>query len=97
MSQNHLHQQQKDGWAVRRIVTPRLIVRAFRLEDAEDLHECLSSAEIYRFEPGEPVDRQKAQERAIEMSAASDFWAVELVAEHRLLVRSISGRWSRFM
>lgn len=85
MSQIPFQQKEEDGWAVRRIVTPRLLVRAFRPEDAEDLHEYLSSAETYRFEPGEPVDRREAQELAIEMSAAADLWAVELQTEHRAI------------
>lgn len=85
MNQSHIHQQQEDGWAARRIITPRLIVRAFQPEDAEDLYEYLSSAEIYRFEPGEPVDRQRAQELAIEMSTASSFWAMALVEERRVV------------
>ncbi len=85
MSQRHLHQQQENGWAVRRIITPRLIVRAFQPEDAEDLYEYLSSTEIYRFEPGEPVGRERAQELAVEMSTASDFWAMALVAERKVV------------
>ena len=73
------------GWVNRKIITPRLIVRTFQPEDTENLYEYLSKDEIYRFEPGEPVDRQQAQELANEMSTSPDFWAVELQAEQKVI------------
>ena len=73
------------AWRERRIVTPRLVVRAFQPEDADQLFEYLSNAEIYQFEPGEPVDHQQAVKRAEEMSSSSYFWAVELQAESKVI------------
>jgi len=72
-------------WRNRLIATPRLIVRAFRPEDTGDLHEYLSRDDTYRFEPGEPIDREQAQNRAVEMSALPGFWAVELQVEHKVI------------
>ena len=37
--------------------TSRLTIRRFRPADADDLYEYLSDPQIYRFEPGEPLDR----------------------------------------
>ena len=37
------------------IETARLLIRAFRPEDAGDLHEYLSDETTYRFEPGSPI------------------------------------------
>ena len=62
------------------IATARLSVRPFRPEDAGDLYEYLSAAEIYRFEPGAPVDREQARQMAADLAASPDFWAVELAA-----------------
>ena len=85
MSQNAVHREQEDGWVARRIITPRLALRAFRPEDAQDVYEYLSIPEIYRFEPGEPVDRRRAKELATEMSTAPDFWAVEFRADRMVM------------
>jgi RimJ/RimL family protein N-acetyltransferase len=80
-----LPKSEEESWHERKIETPRLLVRAFRLEDADDLYEYLSQEEVYRFEPGDPVDREKAQELAMEMSASSCFWAVELKAACKVI------------
>ena len=58
--------------------TPRLALRRFRPGDADDLYEYLSDPRVYRFEPGEPLDRGQASQRAAEMAASPHFWAVEL-------------------
>ncbi|RPI82018.1 MAG: N-acetyltransferase [Chloroflexi bacterium] len=79
------HDIKNDSWHNCTISTPRLVVRAFKPEDAENLFEYLSIKEVYRFEPGEPVDRQQAQELAAEMSTSPDFWAVELQVENRVI------------
>lgn len=73
------------AWYDRRIVTPRLVVRRLRPEDAVALYEYLSIPEVYRYEPGEPLDLQQAQDLAVEMSASDDFWAVELRAEQKVI------------
>jgi RimJ/RimL family protein N-acetyltransferase len=58
--------------------TPRLTIRRFRPEDAGDLYDYLSDPQVYRFEPGDPIDRAQARQRAVEMATSPDFWAVEL-------------------
>ena len=60
------------------LTTSRLTIRRFRPADANDLHEYLSDPQVYRFEPGEPLDRAQASQRAADMAASPDFWAVEL-------------------
>ncbi len=60
------------------LTTERLTIRRFRPEDADDLFEYLSDPQIYRFEPGEPIDRGQAAQRAVDMAESPDFWAVEL-------------------
>jgi len=58
--------------------TPRLTIRRFRPDDADDLSEYLSDPQIYCFEPGQPLDRGQASQRAVDMTALPHFWAVEL-------------------
>lgn len=58
--------------------TPRLTIRRFRPEDAADLYAYLADPQTYRFEPGEPIDREQAGARAADMAGSPDFWAVEL-------------------
>ncbi len=60
------------------INTSRLEIRQFQPEDGESLFEYLSNPDVYRFEPGEPVTLEKAQELALERSKGTDFWAVIL-------------------
>jgi len=58
--------------------TTRLTLRRFRPDDAADLYQYLSDARTYRFEPGEPLDRAQADQRAAELAASPHFWAVAL-------------------
>ncbi len=58
--------------------TPRLTLRRFRPDDAGDLYAYLSDPRVYRFEPGEPLDRAQASQRAAELADSPAFWAVEL-------------------
>ena len=67
------------------IDSARLRIRPFRPGDAEDLHAYLSLADVYRFEPGEPVDREGAQRLAEERSIGSSFLALELRSAGRLI------------
>lgn len=67
------------------LTTERLILRAFRTEDAGDLFEYLSDPQTYRFEPGEPIDRSEAVNRAGEMAISPDFWAVELKSNGKVI------------
>ena len=61
------------------ILTPRLRLRAFQQEDANDLYEYLSDPGVYRFEPGEPLSPQEARKTALAMSMEASFWAIELL------------------
>jgi len=65
--------------------TPRLTLRRFRPGDADDLYVYLSDPRVYRFEPGEPLDRAQASRRAAEMAALPDFWAVALRSASKVI------------
>jgi RimJ/RimL family protein N-acetyltransferase len=67
------------------LTTARLAIRRFRSEDADDLFEYLSDPQIYRFEPGEPIDRAQVAQRATDMAGAPDFWAVELQTASKVI------------
>ena len=67
------------------ITTPRLLIRKFEPQDGNALFEYLSDPGIYRFEPGEPVSLAEAQEIAIKRAHGSDFWAVVLKQDQRLV------------
>lgn len=67
------------------LTTARLAIRRFRPADAADLFEYLSDPEVYRFEPGEPIDRAQAEPRAVEMAGSPDFWAIELAAAGKVI------------
>ena len=60
------------------LTTPRLTLRRFRPDDAADLYEYLADPRTYRFEPGDPLDRAQADQRAVDIAASPHFWAVEL-------------------
>jgi len=62
-----------------------LMIRPFSVEDVQDLYEYLSDPQIYRYEPGEPINMEKAQVFARDMSNDPDFWAVELKSEHKVI------------
>jgi [ribosomal protein S5]-alanine N-acetyltransferase len=80
-----LRQMTVDEWLGRFISTQRLRIRAFRQEDAGDLYEYLSNDTIYVYESGEPQDQLQAQAIAVEFSSGTNFWAVELIAEHKVI------------
>ncbi len=67
------------------LLTDRLRLRAFRVEDAADLYAYLSDPRVYRFEPGAPLDQEGAQRTAQEFAADPNFWAVELLIESRVI------------
>ena len=52
-------------------------VRNFVKTDSDDLYEYLSDPHIYLYEPGEPIDKEKALSLAIERSSSDVFLAVE--------------------
>jgi RimJ/RimL family protein N-acetyltransferase len=67
------------------IETRRLVVRRFSPEDCMDLHEYLSEPEIYTFEHGKPVTIDEAKSMALERSRGSDFLAVELKENGKMI------------
>jgi [ribosomal protein S5]-alanine N-acetyltransferase len=67
------------------IFSPRLILRAFSPDDADDLYAYLSEPAIYLFEPGKPIDLAQARQMAQELATSADFWAVELQETHRVI------------
>jgi len=67
------------------IPTPHLLIRAFRPEDSHDIYEYLSDDRTYRCEPGAPIDEQQTQTRATSMASSPNFWAVELLAKHKVI------------
>jgi RimJ/RimL family protein N-acetyltransferase len=69
------------------IKTPRLIIRHFREDDADDLFEMLSNRDVYRFEPGSPISRDHASQRALECSQDPAFWAVVLQGDQKMVGR----------
>jgi ribosomal-protein-alanine N-acetyltransferase len=60
------------------ISTKRLLIRAFAAGDAADLFEYLSNPAIYKYEPGEPINVDRAIDLSRERAATTDFWAMEL-------------------
>jgi [ribosomal protein S5]-alanine N-acetyltransferase len=60
------------------LYTTRLLLRRFRPDDAADLYEYLADPRTYRFEPGDPLERARADQRAVDMAASPHFWAIEL-------------------
>jgi RimJ/RimL family protein N-acetyltransferase len=67
------------------IHTQRLMVRSFSKEDALDLYEYLSDPQIYRYEPGEPINLEQAEIYAVEMANSDHFWAVVLKNEKKVI------------
>jgi ribosomal-protein-alanine N-acetyltransferase len=60
------------------ISTKRLVLRPFKASDATDLYEYLSDPLIYRYEPGEPISRDRSRQLAQERAGTTDFWAIRL-------------------
>ncbi|SEU19583.1 GNAT family N-acetyltransferase [Paenibacillus sp. NFR01] len=58
--------------------TERLVVRNFRPEDWQDLHEYLSIEEVLRFEPGSVSSPEECKEMAAERSGGDIFLAAVL-------------------
>ena len=67
------------------IGTARLVLRAFRPEDAGDLYDYLSDGRVYQFEPGDPIDREQAGRMAADLAGSADFWAVTLQAQPKVI------------
>ncbi|MBQ2952521.1 MAG: GNAT family N-acetyltransferase [Clostridia bacterium] len=75
--------------------TERLILRAFRPEDADDLYACLSREPVVRYEPYEPFTRQQAAEEAARRAGDPAFIAVVLKEIGRVIgnVWFAPGEW----
>jgi [ribosomal protein S5]-alanine N-acetyltransferase len=67
------------------ISTKRLIIRPFAPSDATDLHEYLSDPAIYRYEPGEPINFDRAVHLSQERSITKGFWAMELADSSKMI------------
>jgi RimJ/RimL family protein N-acetyltransferase len=65
--------------------TGRLRARRFRADDWRDLHAYLSMPEVYRFEPGAPIDEVAAQALVAERAEGIDFIALELLEVGRVV------------
>ena len=65
--------------------TERLIIRRFRPEDWEDLHEYLSQEEVVKFEPYDVFTEEASQKEALDRSKNDDFWAVCLKDTKKLI------------
>lgn len=67
------------------IETERLIVRSFKESDDIDLHEYLSDAGVYKFEPGNPIDLNEAKELCVKRSKGNEWYAVVLKENQKMI------------
>lgn len=67
------------------IETQRLTLRAFRAEDARDLHEYLSDPEVVRYEPHGVLTEEECRSEAGRRSGDPAFWAVCLKDNGKLI------------
>ncbi|WP_019911943.1 GNAT family N-acetyltransferase [Paenibacillus sp. HW567] len=56
--------------------TKRLLIRGFKPEDWEDLHEYLSQEEVVKYEPYGVFDEKASRDEALRRSTDHAFWAV---------------------
>ena len=68
-----------------KVSTERTEIRNFNSKDYDDLFEYLSLPETYLFEPGEPIDIEKAKEITLERSKGNNFFAVVHKPEDKLI------------
>ena len=68
------------------ISTKRLMIRPFTARDAADLYEYLSNPTIYSYEPGEPINIDRAMHISQERAATTDFWAMELTETGKMIL-----------
>ena len=67
---------------MKRLETPRLIMRRFRIEDVDDIHEVVSDKKVAQYSDFKPYDSKEETLRNIE-SAMQDYdtydacWAIE--------------------
>ena len=67
------------------IPTKRLMIRPFTASDVADLHEYLSNPAIYKYEPGEPINFDRAARLSQERAATTDFLAMELMDSGKMI------------
>jgi len=67
------------------IRTRRLMIRRFTASDGADLYEYLTNPAIYKYEPGEPIDFDRAMCLSQERAATTDFWAIELTGSSKMI------------
>ena len=67
------------------ISTKRLMIRPFTASDAADLYEYLSNPAIYNYEPGEPINIDRAMHLSQERAATTDFWAMDLADTGKMI------------
>lgn len=74
------------------IVTERLIIRRFELNDWSDLYEYLSDEEVVKFEPYEVFSENQAREEAKNRSNDGSFYAVSLKENEKLIGNLYLGK-----
>ncbi|MCL2773328.1 MAG: GNAT family N-acetyltransferase [Oscillospiraceae bacterium] len=67
------------------IVTERLIINKFEKSDWKDIYEYLSDNDVVKFEPYEPLTKDKALHEAEERAKNPAFWAVRLKDTNKLI------------
>lgn len=72
--------------------TARLQIRKFFPDDAQDLFEYLSQAEVVKYEPYRVFTRKQAEHEAINRSKNPDFWAVCLKDTGKLIGNLYASR-----
>jgi len=65
--------------------TERLLIRRFRLEDAEDIYDYLSKEEVVRFEPYSTLKQCEKEEEARYRKESNNFLAVVLKSSGKVI------------
>ncbi|MFD1176001.1 GNAT family N-acetyltransferase [Paenibacillus puldeungensis] len=63
----------------------RLIIRNFRPDDWNDLHNYLSIEEVLKYEPGKVCDDEDCKQMALERSQSNIFMAVVLRDSNKMI------------
>lgn len=67
------------------IVSERLIIRKFKMDDAQDLYEYLSDEQVVKFEPYEVFSKEQAIEETEKRMNNDSFYAVCLRENNKLI------------
>ncbi|TCL56154.1 RimJ/RimL family protein N-acetyltransferase [Hydrogenispora ethanolica] len=65
--------------------TYRLVIRRFKADDWQDLHEYLSQEAVVRFEPYPAYNEAACKQEAFKRSQSDSFWAVCLKGQPKLI------------